>query len=301
MASFRVNRPEATIECVVKNPSVVGECPIWCQREQVLYWIDIYAPAIFRFDPATGENRRWDMPEAVGSIGFRESGGLIAGMASGFCFVDLETGALSPIVDPEAGDPGTRLNDGRCDRAGRFWAGSMAEAVDRPVGALYRLEPDLSCHKAFGGFLCSNGLAFSPDDRVLYHADTRGRSVFAYDFDIETGRVGNKRLFCTTDDRLGEGRPDGACVDEEGCYWSARCDGWRVVRHAPDGRVIRVVDVPVATVTMCAFGGEKLDILYVTTATDGRPPEDLTDQPLAGSLFAVDVGVRGLPEPRFAG
>ena len=289
------------VECIVDNRSIVGECPVWCPRERVLYWIDIYAPAIFRYDPATGENRRWAMAEPVGSIALRESGGLVAAMASGFCYIDLETSAVTPIVDPEPDDPGTRLNDGRCDRAGRFWAGSMAEAVDRPVGALYRLDPNLSCHKAFGGFLISNGLAFSPDDRILYHADTRARSVFAYDFDLETGGVANKRLFCTSDDRLGEGRPDGACVDEEGCYWSARCDGWRVTRHAPDGRVIGQVDLPVAVPTMCAFGGENLDVLYITTATDGKAPEALSDQPLAGSLFACEPGVRGIPEPRFAG
>ncbi len=287
--------------CLVDAHARIGESPVWCARERVLYWIDIYGPALYRYDPATGENRAWPMPEPIGCIAVREGGGLIAGMRSGFAFIDLETGAVTPLHDPEADDPGTRLNDGRCDRRGRMWAGSMVEDRGRADGALWRYDPDGACHRMLGGLIISNGLAWSPDDSTMYHCCTRTRTVHAYDFDIEAGTVSNKRIFFTTDDTKGEGRPDGAAVDAEGCYWSARYDGWRLVRHDPDGIEMRIVEMPVAAVTMCAFGGDDLDLLYVTSASQRLTDADLKSQPQAGGLFALDVGVKGLPEPRFAG
>lgn len=287
------------VTCVVDIRARIGECPVWVPEEQALYWAEVYAPALHRFDPATGATRRWAMPEPIGSFAFRRGGGIVAALRSGFTFVDLATGAVEPVAAPEPDKPNNRLNDGRCDRRGRFWAGSMVEDMRTPGGTLYRLDPDRSCHPMIGGIAVSNGLAWSPDDRVMYHADSPTRTVWAWDYDSGTGAIANRRVFAEA--KRGEGFPDGAAVDEEGCYWSARFGGWRLVRHAPDGREIEVVKMPVQNPTMCALGGEKLDILYVTSGAQGLDEEALKRQPQAGGVFALRVAVRGLPEPTFAG
>ena len=284
---------------VVESRARVGECPLWDAAARCLWWIDIYKPAINRFELATGASASLPMPEPVGCIALRQSGGLLAGLARGFAFVDPMSGAVERMVDPEPDRPNNRLNDGRCDRQGRFWAGSMVEDRSGPHAALWRLDPDRSIHRMVDQIMVSNGLAWSPDGRTMYHADTRQSTVWAWDFDSAAGAIANRRVFAKAAD--GEGRPDGACVDEEGCYWSARFGGWRLVRHAPDGREIQVVKMPVANPTMPAFGGEKLDVLYVTSAAQGVTEEMRAQQPHAGSVFALDVGVRGLAEPRFAG
>jgi L-arabinonolactonase len=285
--------------CVVDLRAEVTESPVWVPEERALYFVDIYKPAIHRLDPESGALETWPMAEPVGCVALRRDGGLVAGFRSGFGFVDLATGGVEMIAAPEPERPGNRLNDGRCDRRGRFWAGSMVEALDLNDAALHRLDPDRRCRRMVGDIICSNGLAWSPDDRTMYHADSRQSTVWAWDFDLETGGIRNRRVFAQS--RAGEGRPDGAAIDEEGCYWSARYDGWRIVRHAPDGREIATIAMPVRSPTMCAFGGRDLDILYVTSAgqkpADGQP----RDHAQAGGVFALDVGARGLREPRFAG
>src|SRR5262249_31189496 len=160
------------------------------------------------------------MPEPIGTAALRKQGGAIVALRSGFAFLDLDSGAITKLHNPEPDKPGNRLNDGRCDRAGRFWVGSMVEAFDSANGALHRFDPDRSCHRMVGDITCSNGLAFSPDDKVMYHSDTKRGNVMAYDFDIDTGAIRNPRVFATM--QPGEGFPDGAAVDEEGCYWLAR-------------------------------------------------------------------------------
>jgi sugar lactone lactonase YvrE len=286
---------EAT--CVVDICARIGECPVWVPEEQALYWAEIYKPALHRFHPATGATRTWPLPEPIGSFALRRGGGIVTGLRTGFAFLDLATGAVETVASPESNKPMNRLNDGRCDRRGRFWAGSMVEGMKGSDATLYRLDLDRSCHAMVGGLAVSNGLAWSPDDKVMYHADSPRSIVWAWDFDIDTGAIHNRRVFAET--APGEGFPDGAAVDAEGCYWSARFKGWRLVRHAPDGREIQVVKLPVENPTMCAFGGEKLDVLYVTSGAEGVT--DFAQQPHAGGVLALDVGVRGLPEPRFAG
>jgi sugar lactone lactonase YvrE len=221
-------------------------------------------------------------------------------LKSGLHRFDLKSGAMSPIASPEAGIPGNRLNDGRCDRQGRFWVGSMADPVDpsTPRGALYRLDASLTCTKIAESYFVSNGLAFSPDGRTLYHSDSYPavRTIWAWDLDPATGAIGNKRVFVETKGM--PGRPDGAAVDADGCYWMAANDGWELVRFTPAGKVDRRIALPVAKPSMIAFGGSRLDTIYVTSI---RPAAGLENQPQAGSLFAVDAGVKGLPEPLFAG
>lgn len=285
--------------CILDAKARVAESPVWCPIEKALYWTDIYKPAVGRLVPATGATASWPMPQPVGSIALRRDGGIIAATRLGFVFLDTRTGAIEHLHNPEPDKPENRLNDGRCDRQGRFWAGSMVETLTSKGGSLYRFDPDRSCHRMVEGLIVSNGLAWSPDGKVMYHSDSRQRTVWAFDYDTETGNIRNRRVFAESKD--GEGRPDGAAVDEEGCYWSARYAGWRLVRHAPDGREIQVVPMPVESPTMCAFGGDKLDVLYVTSAGQNLSPGTAGRQPHAGGIFAMSVGVRGLAEPRFAG
>jgi sugar lactone lactonase YvrE len=289
----------ANWDCVVESANRLGECTLWCGREQALWWVDSRGPSLWRHDPALGATRSLPLPEVVGSFCFRDRGGMVLAMASGFHFLDPGTGALSPITDPESSLPENRFNDGRCDRRGRFLSGTMNDVRRDPAGSLYRLDPDLSCTKLRGDLIVPNSLAWSPDDRTMYLADTYRHRIMAYDYDFDSGAISNERLFV---DASGHpGRPDGSCVDADGCLWNAEYGGWRLVRYTPQGRIDRMIAMPVSNPTCCCFGGKDLDILYVSSATQRLTAEDLAKQPLAGGVFAVRPGVRGLPEARFAG
>ncbi len=289
----------STVTCVLDAKAECAECPVWVAEEQALYWTDIPGRTLNRFDPASGGNRVWPMPEEVGSFALREVGGVVAALRSGFAFIDLETGAVTHIADPETDRPDNRFNDGRCDRAGRFWAGTMHEPRTARDGALYCLEPDCSWRRVADDVLVANGLAWSPDDRRMYWSDSRNQIVYVFDYDIATGGASNRRELVRLTDA--QGRPDGAAVDAEGFYWSACFMGGKVIRFAPDGRVDREVPMPVRDITMCAFGGPTLTTLYVTTSREALTAEERRQQPQAGGIFAVDAGVPGLPEPRFKG
>lgn len=288
------------VACVLDVRAPLGECPVWCAEESRLYWADIDGRAINRFDPATGANETFSLPSQVGSFALRAGGGLLVALRTGFHLFDPATAALELVVDPEPDKPLNRLNDGRCDPAGRFWAGTMRDPIDHDVreGSLYRLGTDRIATRLFGDVGIANGLAFSPDGRTMYFSDTNRnvRTIWAFDFDAATGSIANRRVFATTD---GEpGRPDGACCDEEGCYWSASVYGWAVLRYAPDGRIIGRVPLPVEKPSMVAFGGPDLDVLYITSI---RVATTAPGQPQAGSLFACRPGPRGIPEPRYRG
>ena len=285
--------------CVLDARARTGESPVWVPEEQALYWSDIPGRTLNRFDPATGANRVWPMPEEVGSFALREGGGLVAALRSGVAFIALDRGRIEPLVDPEADRPENRFNDGRCDRQGRFWAGTMNEPRDARSGALYRLDPDLRHHRVADDVMVANGLAFSPDDRVMYWSDSRALTIWAFDFDAASGEVANRRIFA----RLAphQGGPDGAAVDAEGGYWSACYRGSRVMRFRPDGTIERKIRLPVSRVTMCAFGGPDLRTLYITSARGGLSASELEREPQAGGIFALAVDVQGLPEPRFKG
>jgi len=287
------------IACVLDARALLGEAPLWDAAEGALYWVDIKGHAIHRFDPASGADRAWPTAGDVGSLALRESGGLVIATAAGFRFFDPESGREQAIVDPEAERPGNRFNDGKPDREGRFWAGSMDDAEAAPTGALYRLDPDLSCHRMVEGIVCSNALCWSPDGRRLYFADSIRRTVWCWDFEPESGAIANRRVFLELEP--GDGDPDGATVDAEGHLWLAHWGGWRVTRYDPDGRAERTVTLPVAQPTYPAFGGPELDRLYVTSARIGIEAAGLARQPLAGGLFAFDPGVKGIAERRFRG
>ena len=287
------------VRCVANPQALVGEGPVWDDRRQALWWIDVKDPRLFRYDPASGENLELNMPERIGCIALRAGGGLIGAFVTGFKWIDPETGAVTPIVDPEPDRPDNRFNDGKCDRRGRLFAGTMDNAEIECTGTLYRLDPDLSVQVMCTGVHLSNGLGWSPDDRVLYYTDSLRRTIWAYDYDLETGAISNRRTFARVPEEAGV--PDGLCVDADGYVWSAHWGGWRLTRYAPDGRVERVVKMPVPQPSCPAFGGPDLDVLYVSSAAIEMTPADFAKAPDAGGLFALDVGVRGLPGNRFTG
>jgi sugar lactone lactonase YvrE len=285
--------------CVLDARASLGECPMWSVAEQALYWVDIDAPALHRFDPATGEDTSTAMPASIGCFAFRARGGFVVALRSGVWIANAR-GRLERRAAPMPYDDPAhhRFNDGRCDRQGRFWAGTMNEKRDAPSGALYRLETNGSLTEVLTGMTISNGLAWSPDGRTMYHADTPTRTVRAFDYDPATGTPSNPRTLAAWSDETW--RPDGATVDSEGNYWVALYSGAGVAKLSPAGETLAVYPVPAQCPTMCAFGGADLRTLYVTTARKNRAPEELARLPQSGGIFAMRVDVPGLPEPHCA-
>lgn len=281
----------------------VGEGLLWDAEEAALFWVDIPKGRLHRFDPATGAARHWDLGEPLGCAFLRRDGGALLALRSGLALFDLETGRRTRLLAPEPERPANRPNDGTIGPGGRLWLGTMkADPPAEPTGAFYRIDPDRSCRRVLDGLYTTNGLAFAPDGRTLYLSDSHPsvRRIWAFDHDPETGAIGDRRLLFDT--RAVAGRPDGATVDAEGCYWMAGVGGWQLVRLTPKGRVDRIVPLPVERPSRPAFGGPGLDVLYVTSIGIGLAPGSEPRQPWAGGLLAVHgLGVRGLPMPRFAG
>ena len=286
-------------EVVAGGNAILGESPLWSPAEAALYWVDINNPTIHRLDPATGTRERWHIETEIGSIGLAGPGRMVAGLRTGAHYVDLETGKIEPICDPEGEGRfnRNRMNDGKIDRAGRFWVGTMNDPGHQPLGTLYRIDRDGGAAPVLGGIRVPNALCWSPDSRVMYFTDSYSHQIWAFDFDLETGAMENKRVFAAIAEDAGV--PDGATVDADGFVWCAHMFGSRVSRYAPDGSLDRAIALPVPQVTSCAFGGADLETLYITTASLRMDRAALAEQPLAGALFAVDPGVRGLPEPVF--
>jgi L-arabinonolactonase len=289
------------IEVLVDVKTILGEGPLWDVQEQRLYWIDSLGCNIFRCTADGREIRRWDVPAPIGSMALRKHGGAVLSLATGFHLLDFKTGETTLIVDPEADKPNNRINDGKVDKRGRFVAGSMDTMEEGPNGALYRLDADLSLHKLDDGIIVSNGPCWSPDGKTFYFADSWSGEIWAYDYDLDTGNVANRRTF-TSIDTSGGGAADGATVDSEGFLWSAQVYTGKLIRFAPDGSTDRVIDMPVKKVTSVMFGGPNLDVLFVTSMAKPPLPRFPGDGVLRGSLFAIyDLGIQGAPESRFAG
>jgi len=290
----------AEVSCVLDAKAELAECPVWSADEQALYWVDILAPALHRLDPATGETMTWTMPKRIGSFGLRRSGGAVVALADGFYLFDFGTGTLSLLARPAEHVPGTRFNDGKTSPEGRFWAGTMDEqALTRPVGALYRLDPDGSLHQMVGGLIVSNGLAWSGDGRTMFHSDSKARVIWAYDYDQEHGTIANRRVLARPTEEAG--RPDGAATDVDGFYWSAGISAGVLNRWSPDGRLDRTIPLPCSNPTMPCFGGPDMKTIFVTSLRHDLPADVLAAKPLSGGIFAVRVDVAGVPVARFTG
>jgi sugar lactone lactonase YvrE len=277
----------------------LGEGPLWDVKEQRLYWIDSYGPAVHRADAKGGDKKSWILPEPIGSMALRERGGAVVSLRSGFHFLDFDTGHVTRINETHPDEIRPRLNDGKVDRQGRFIAGSMDFHERDPVGKLFRLDSDLSVHTLDTGIVCSNGPCWSPDGKTFYFADSYTRTIWAYDYDIETGKVRSRRNFASFD-KIG-GYPDGATVDSEGYVWSVAVYVGRLVRFDPNGVVDRIVGLPVFSTTSVIFGGANLDVAYITSM--GRPFNgEYHKEREAGMTFAIyGLGVKGIEEPRFKG
>jgi sugar lactone lactonase YvrE len=286
-------------ECVLDIKASLGECPTWSVEEQSLYWVDINAPSLNRFDPLSGRNIAWPMPEAIGCFALREGSRFVAALRSGIWLVD-SSGKLEHKIAAAPYDPTHhRFNDGRADAQGRFWAGSMNEKRDTSSARLYCLDGKFVLTPMISGITISNGLAWSPDSRTMYHADTPTRTISAWDFDPGTGAIANRRVFARFSAE--NDHPDGGAVDRDGCYWSALYRGGKVVRLSPRGETVAEFPLPAMCPTMCAFGGPDLNTLYVTTARQRREPEELLRLPQSGGIFAMRADVPGMPESKFAG
>lgn len=288
------------IEVVVDVKTILGEGPLWDVSLERLFWIDSFGGVVYRSTHDGREIRAWDVPSKIGSIAIRKDGnGAICSLANGFHALDFKTGDCTLIHDPEPGKNNNRINDGKVDRRGRFVAGSMDTMEEGPNGALYRLDPDFTVTKLDSDIIVSNGPCWSPDDKIFYFADSWSGEIWAYDYDINTGSVKNRRTFTKIDTSRG-GAADGSTVDAEGCLWNAQVYDGKIVRYTPDGKVERVIDMPVKKVTSVNFGGPDLDILYVTSMAKPPLPRFPGDGVLRGSLFAIyDLGINGVPEPRF--
>ncbi|MGH3412798.1 MAG: SMP-30/gluconolactonase/LRE family protein [Marmoricola sp.] len=286
-------------EPVVHAHATCGESPMWSPAEQLLWWTDNVEQRIHRSDPATGRDEELETGEDVMDIVLREEGGLALALRKSFATYDADGGGPEVFAEVEQDRPRNRFNDGKADRRGRFWAGSMDDQEWRnSSGLLWRLGADRRPERVLDDVVCANGLGWSPDDRTFYLGESFRYTIFAHDFDAETGTLSNRRVFAEVDDG---GFPDGLTVDADGGVWSVHNAAGRVVRYAPDGRVTHVVSMPVPHPTSCIFGGPDLDTLLVTTARQGMDEDELARYPLSGSVFAVHPGTTGLPEPSYAG
>ena len=286
-------------ECAQRIAATCGESPMWSVREQALYWTDNLGGTIYRLEPESGSAASFTLGQNVMAIALRERGGLLLALAKQLAFYE-PGGELEPLMSVEDDQPRNRFNDGKVDRRGRFWAGTMNDVDwDAPSGSLYRLDPSLELSHRRGEVVCSNGLGWSPDDRTFYFGESFVYTIFAYDFDIDAGTLSARRAFATVD--RAEAFPDGLTVDADGAVWSVHNGAGRVVRYAPDGVITHEIEVPVPQPTSCIFGGRDLDVLFITTSRLKMSPEQLERYPLSGSVFAVRPGVSGVPEPLFAG
>ncbi|MCX6044673.1 MAG: SMP-30/gluconolactonase/LRE family protein [Chloroflexi bacterium] len=280
--------------------ALVGEGALWDETQGVLYWVDILSNKLYIYDPASGENRTFDVGQHVGTVVLRASGGVMLAVYDGFAAYDLDKQTLTLIHDPEADLPNNRFNDGKCDPAGRFWAGTMAYSNQTTQGSLYRLDADLSVHKMLGNIGISNGIVWSLDAKTMYYIDSMAYTVRAFDYDNATGAISNERVVITVPRELS--LPDGMAIDAEGMLWVAHFGGSAVRRWDPNtGQVLATIDLPAKQITSCAFGGPNLDTLYITSGANGLDEAALAKQPHAGALFSVKPGVRGVTTFKFAG
>lgn len=307
------------VRCVVDCNNQLGECPVWCPDQQVLWWVDISKPSLARLHPASGKVDTWPLPKTIGSFALRQGGGFLLAFRTGLATMAQPGAAIEWIELPGTRPADGRFNDGKCDSRGRFWVGSMDRNLTNPIGELYRIDgggapagmaaanaaaaasgpAGATCTAMDRGFTISNGLGWSPDQRTMYFTDSPPRRIYAYDFDAAAGTIANRRVFVQFDDA--PGRPDGCSVDAEGFVWVARVRGWRIDRYDPDGRLERTIDLPFERPTSLVFGGPDLTTLYVTSSTLTLTPEDLSKQPQAGGVFVIETGIKGQHEHRFAG
>jgi sugar lactone lactonase YvrE len=284
-------------------PMAVGECPLWHHGEGNLYWVDIDGRMVHRLRPASGEHAAWRMQSEPSALAIDAAGGMLVAQRRGVVHLNTDDGAVAPVAAAPYDPSRVRFNDGRVDPGGRFWIGTMYEPRDQPAAQMFCLDHGRLRTQWSGGMTVSNGLAFTPDGRHMYHADTTAHRIDRYDFDVSTGIASNRQLFqqFSTDKTAPGygGRPDGAAVDSEGNYWCAMFEGARVLCFAPAGALLREIKMPLRCPTMVAFGDDDLKTLYITSASHKRSPQELAQYPLSGRVLSLRVDVAGQREPAY--
>jgi sugar lactone lactonase YvrE len=295
--------PQYQAAQILPAQATLGEGPIWDRRCLAYWWIDIAKQKLFQFEPVSKRNLEWQLDEMPGTVVARKSGGLMLSMQSGFAFFDPDSGILEWIADPEIDKPDNRFNDGKCDPAGRFWAGTMRveEHMKIFTGSLYSLETDGQVTKRLGDALgVPNGIVWSKDASTMYWIDSPRRGIYRFDYDRVTGDIKNQTCIFNAPEEIGF--PDGMTIDSDDKLWVAFWGGWCVARICPvSGDILAKVRVPVSAPTACAFGGPNLDQLLITTASIGLSDAERARQPLAGDLFIAQVQAKGMPQPEYAG
>ena len=286
------------LDVICQEIMLLGESPLWHPVEKCLYWVDIVAATLCRLDN-DGSTQKFTMPSEIGSIAWSDKGGLIAALSDRFVSINTKTGATQNIACPLQGIKGVMFNDGKCDRQGRFWAGTKDIEEKRPLGSLYCLDKESKVAEMLNGFTVSNGIAWNLDNSVMYICDSPARQIYQYEFDPIKGCLGQVQVFVQVPEE--EGFPDGLTVDSEGYLWSCHWDGWRITRYSSTGEVDSVISMPVPSPTSWCFGGPELKTLYVTSASIGLSAAKLADAPQAGQVFAIELDVKGLPEPAYLG
>lgn len=296
-------KPDLKIDVVHDQPMQVGECPLWHDVESALYWVDINGLTVNRVHPASGKFSSWKMGAEPSALAIDADNNLVVATRTGFLRLNTTSGAIDDICPAPYDTAIVRFNDGRVDPAGRFWVGTMYEPRDQPLAEMYVLERDVLRHAWSGGMTNSNGLAWSPDGRTMYHADTTSHRIDRYDFDVATGQAANGRTLASfsLDKSAADygGRPDGAAVDSEGNYWIAMFEGGRLLKISPGGELLGEVRLPVRCPTAVVFGGSDLRTLYVTSASHGRSAAEIEQYPLTGMVLCLRVDVPGLLQPEY--
>jgi L-arabinonolactonase len=286
---------------VLTAKAQIGEGPVWDARSQRLFWVDIVGQELNVFNPADGSNKTHKFDDIVTSASPRAGGGVLLTLRRSIAFFDHTTGKLETIAEVEPDMPGNRFNDGKTDRQGRHWAGTMGDVDwNHPIGNLYRIGPDKKPVKMAEKVCCSNGIGWSPDNKTMYFCESFAHVIHAYDFDAATGNIENRRTFARVNPESGS-FPDGMTVDAEGFVWSAQPVYGRLVRYDPQGKIERIIELPVSRGTSVMFGGPDLSTLYITTMRTTLDDAQLAEEPLAGCLLAITPGVKGIAETPFAG
>jgi sugar lactone lactonase YvrE len=291
------NDIDGELKPIGTGTAILGECPTWWPKTGELRWVDIRAREVRSLSLARRQLRKWPVPGLVAGISVTDQGRMLVALETELCLLDEETASIEPLAKVADTRPGMRFNEVRCDARGRIWLGWMNDATRGPEGCLFRVDGS-AFTPVIGNVAVPNSLAWSPDYSLMYFADGREPVIWCFDFDLETGAIANRRVFATLPE--GRGIPDGAAVDADGFLWSANYGGWAVTRYTPAGSVDRVIDLPVSQPTSCGFGGDDLGVLFVTSASQRLSADQLSEQPLAGELFAMRVPVTGLPLPTAA-
>ncbi|MBF0194728.1 MAG: SMP-30/gluconolactonase/LRE family protein [Magnetococcales bacterium] len=299
MIEQKVKQYPLQVDCVCESEAQLGEGPVWSKSEGVLYWLDIKNRQVFRYHVDNGQQDCQKVEPLISCIVLRRAGGLFAATHEGIGLFDYSKGTVAISNRFNTEPEGNRPNDGKCDSAGRFWLGSMDDAETKPTGNLYRFHGDGAVVKVLEGVVISNGIGWSPDNKIFYFTDSVNRAILAFDYSANSGSLQNPRVFAHI--KKEHGYPDGLAVDVEGGVWSAHWDGWRITRYTPDGNIDRIINMPVPRPTSCAFGGSDLMDLYITSASIGLTGQQLAKAPLSGSLFCHKPGIAGLAVGEYNG